>query len=248
MLFFPLGVVVNALSVFVGGAVGAMLGEKIPERLRINLTLIFGICSCSMGISTIVKMQTLPALVFAIIIGTAIGELIYLEKGIAWGARKFEKPIAAVFPNKSLVGAEEYMEKLIGIIVLFVASGTGIFGALQSGLTGDHTILITKSILDLFTAAIFAASLGYIVSVVAIPQFIVLFLLFLSAALIMPLTNASMLADFSACGGVLMFATGLRICGIKVFPIGNMLPAMLLIMPFSYLWTTYIIPLLKSMM
>jgi hypothetical protein len=64
----------------------------------------------------------------------------------------------------------------------------------------------------------------------------------------MPLTNASMLADFSACGGVLMFATGLRICGIKVFPIGNMLPAMLLIMPFSYLWTTYIIPLLKSMM
>ncbi|MBP7248556.1 MAG: DUF554 domain-containing protein [Negativicutes bacterium] len=248
MLFFPLGVVVNALSVFVGGAVGAMLGEKIPERLRINLTLIFGICSCSMGISTIVKMQTLPALVFAIIIGTAIGELIYLEKGIAWGARKFEKPIAAVFPNKSLVGADEYMEKLIGIIVLFVASGTGIFGALQSGLTGDHTILITKSILDLFTAAIFAASLGYIVSVVAIPQFIVLFLLFLSAALIMPLTNASMLADFSACGGVLMFATGLRICGIKVFPIGNMLPAMLLIMPFSYLWTTYIIPLLKSMM
>ena len=248
MLFFPLGVVVNALSVFVGGAVGAMLGEKIPERLRINLTLIFGICSCSMGISTIVKMQTLPALVFAIIIGTAIGELIYLEKGIAWGARKFEKPIAAVFPNKSLVGADEYMEKLIGIIVLFVASGTGIFGALQSGLTGDHTILITKSILDLFTAAIFAASLGYIVSVVAIPQFIVLFLLFLSAALIMPLTNTSMLADFSACGGVLMFATGLRICGIKVFPIGNMLPAMLLIMPFSYLWTTYIIPLLKSMM
>ena len=248
MLFFPLGVVVNALSVFVGGAVGAMLGEKIPERLRINLTLIFGICSCSMGISTIVKMQTLPALVFAIIIGTAIGELIYLEKGIAWGARKFEKPIAAVFPNKSLVGADEYMEKLIGIIVLFVASGTGIFGALQSGLTGDHTILITKSILDLFTAAIFAASLGYIVSVVAIPQFIVLFLLFLSAALIMPLTNASMLADFSTCGGVLMFATGLRICGIKVFPIGNMLPAMLLIMPFSYLWTTYIIPLLKSMM
>ena len=248
MLFFPLGVVVNALSVFVGGAVGAMLGEKIPERLRINLKLIFGICSCSMGISTIVKMQTLPALVFAIIIGTAIGELIYLEKGIAWGARKFEKPIAAVFPNKSLVGADEYMEKLIGIIVLFVASGTGIFGALQSGLTGDHTILITKSILDLFTAAIFAASLGYIVSVVAIPQFIVLFLLFLSAALIMPLTNASMLADFSACGGVLMFATGLRICGIKVFPIGNMLPAMLLIMPFSYLWTTYIIPLLKSMM
>ena len=248
MLFFPLGIIVNGIAVFVGGAMGAMLGEKIPGRLRVNLTLIFGICSCSMGISTIVKMQTLPALVLSIIIGTTIGELVYLEKGIAWGARKFEKPIASIFPHKSQVGAEDYMEQLIGIIVLFVASGTGIFGALQSGLTGDHTILITKSILDLFTAVIFAASLGYIVSVVAIPQFIVLMLLFFSAAFIMPMTNASMLADFSACGGVLMFATGLRICGIKVFPIGNMLPAMILVMPFSYFWTTYIIPLLKSMM
>ncbi len=38
-------------------------------------------------------------------------------------------------------------------------------------MTGEHTILIAKSILDFFTAAIFACNLGYVVSVIAIPQF-----------------------------------------------------------------------------
>ena len=246
MTFMPIGVIVNVLSVLLGGIVGAFLGNSIPERLRTNLPLVFGVSSSAMGIATIVKMQTLPAVIFAVIVGLAIGELIYLEKGIAWGARGFEKPIAAIFPtNNNIADKNEYMEKLISIIVLFCASGTGIFGALQSGLTGDHTILLTKSILDFFTAAIFAASLGYIVSAVFIPQFVVLIVLFLCAGFIMPLTTQKMLADFSACGGILMFATGLRISGIKAFPIGNMLPAMLLVMPFSYLWAVYIVPLLK---
>ncbi|MEG0970574.1 MAG: DUF554 family protein, partial [Acidaminococcaceae bacterium] len=168
------------------------------------------------------------------------------EKGIAWGAHKFEGPIGAIFPNTSkTIDREEYMEKLISIIVLFAASGTGIFGALESGLTGDHTILFTKSILDFFTAAIFATSLGYIVSAVFIPQVVVTMSLFLLAGIIMPMTTPKMLLDFSACGGILMFATGLRICGIKVFPIGNMIPAMVLIMPLHYCWINYIMPMVK---
>ncbi len=246
MTYFPLGVVVNGAAVILGGLIGACFGHLIPERIKTSLGLIFGLASCSMGIATIMKMKILPAVIFAIIIGTAIGEWIYMEKGIAWGARKFEGPIGAIFPNTSNIeDRNEYMEKLISIIVLFAASGTGIYGALESGLTGDHTILFTKSILDFFTAAIFATTLGYIVAAVFIPQVAVTMSLFLLAGTIMPLTTPEMIADFSACGGILMFATGLRICGIKVFPIGNMIPAMVLVMPFHYAWINYIVPLVK---
>ena len=41
-------------------------------------------------------------------------------------------------------------------------------------------------------------------------------------------------------GGCIMFATGFRICGIKSFPVGNMIPALVLAMPVSHLWVTYI--------
>lgn len=128
------------------------------------------------------------------------------------------------------------MEKFISIAVLFCASGTGIYGALHAGITGDHTILITKAFLDLFTAMIFSASLGFLVAFLCVPQFFILLTLYFMAVVVMPLTNPTMIADFTACGGILMLATGFRINEIKSISIANMLPAMVLVMPLSYLW------------
>lgn len=89
------------------------------------------------------------------------------------------------------------------IIVLFCASGTGIYGAIVSGMEGDHSILLAKSILDLFTALIFACTLGMVVSIVAIPQIIIFLFLFFIAGIIFPMTTPEMINDFKACGGFL---------------------------------------------
>ncbi len=59
---------------------------------------------------------------------------------------------------------ESFIQNYVAIIVLFCASGTGIFGAMNEGMTGDPSILIAKSFLDFFTAMIFACSLGIAVS------------------------------------------------------------------------------------
>lgn len=104
---------------------------------------------------------------------------------------------------------------------------------MNEGMTGDPSILIAKSFLDFFTAMIFACSLGIAVSVISIPLLIIQLTLAWAAALILPLTTPSMMADFSAVGGLLLLATGLRICGIKMFPVVNMLPALFLAMPLS---------------
>lgn len=44
----PIGVIVNVLSVLFGGIIGAALGNKIPERLRVGLPLTFGAASMAM--------------------------------------------------------------------------------------------------------------------------------------------------------------------------------------------------------
>ncbi|PHP44933.1 DUF554 family protein, partial [Salmonella enterica] len=59
------------------------------------------------------------------------------------------------------------------------------------------------------------------------------------ATLILPLTTPLMMGDFSAVGGLLLVATGLRVCGIKMFPVVNMLPALLLAMPISAAWAMF---------
>ena len=112
-------------------------------------------------------------------------------------------------------------------------------------MTGDHSILMAKSILDLFTALIFACSLGMVVSVIAIPQMVIFLILFFCAGIIYPMCTPAMIADFKACGGFIMLATGFRMVKLRMFPIADMIPGMILVMPASWLWVNYILPLVS---
>lgn len=239
----PIGVIVNGLSVILGGIFGGVIGNKLSARFKAEITLVFGVCSMGMGINTIPLMENMPAVIFALIIGTAIGLSVLLGQKIDYAARGMERAVSKFITNKSDLSEEEFMLTLVTIIVLFCASGTGIYGCLDSGMSGDHTVLLSKSILDFFTAMIFACNLGYVVSLVAVPQMIIFLALFFAAKMIYPLTTPAMINDFKACGGFIMVATGFRMVKLKNFPIADMLPAMVLVMPFSWFWTTYIMPL-----
>lgn len=238
----PLGVIINAFSILFGGITGSLVGHKLSPKFKAEITLIFGLCSMGMGISSVVLMKNMPAVIFAIIIGTSIGLFCHLGEWIDRGARMMRKPIAKLFSNqKSELSEEEFMAQLVTIIVLFCASGTGIYGTLTSGMTGDSSILISKSILDFFTAAIFACNLGSVVSFICVPQFIIFLAIFMCAGFIYPLTTPDMIMDFKACGGIIMLGTGFRMIHLKNFPVADMIPAMILVMPLSYIWVTYIV-------
>lgn len=236
-----IGPYINGAAVLIGGIGGAAIGTRIPERVRTTLPLILGVCSMGMGIVLMFQVKHLPVMVITIILGAIIGELTYLERGISRVsdvARAFTERFMPRAGDSSKTEAE-FLQIFVAIVVLFCASGTGIFGAMREGMTGDSTVLISKAFLDLFTAGIFATSLGYAVAMIAVPQVLIQLALAYGAIFIMPLTTPVLVADFSAVGGVLMFATGLRICDIKSFPVANMLPAIALAMPISFLWTRF---------
>ncbi len=232
----PIGIIMNVLSVVAGGLIGAALKERLPGNYRTNLTMLFGAASMGMGISSIVLMENMPAVILALILGLLIGMIIHLGDGITKAAGLMQKMIG---------GSSEQSDDLITVIVLFCASGTGIYGSLVSGMNGDHSILIAKSFLDFFTAMIFACSIGRSVSMVGIPQFVIMIVLYILAGVIFPLTTPAMINDFKACGGFLMLATGFRIMQLKMFPTADMIPAMILVMPLSKIWADVIVPLLS---
>lgn len=241
----PTGIIINALSVALGGVVGTVLGHKVPDHIKNQLTLVFGVCSMGMGISSVMLMKNMPAVIFAVVVGTAVGLACHLGQWINLGGSMMEKPVGLIFKNQSTgLSREEYMSVLITVIVLFCASGTGIYGSLDSGITGDHTILISKSVLDFFTAIIFAANLGLVVSFIAIPQLVIFLMIFIASAIIYPLTTPDMIDDFKACGGFLLIATGFRMAKIREFPTADMIPAMVLVMPVSWAWENWIVPFL----
>ena len=237
----PIGVIINALSVVAGGVIGALLGHKLPEKFNSELTKIFGICSMGMGVSSIGLMKNMPAVILSVILGTVIGLIIHLGNLTQKMGMGMEKIISKIIPGQSKKDAE-YQSVLVTAIVLFCASGTGIYGSITAGMTGDHSILLAKTVLDLATALIFACILGVVTCVIAVPQFIIFMVLFLLAGAIYPFCTETMICDFKACGGVLLVATGFRMMKVKEFPIADMIPAMVLVMPLSHLWVTYVLP------
>ena len=242
----PVGILVNALSIVAGGLIGLFVEDRLDLDFKENLNMIFGVCAMGMGISSVMLMRNMPAVIFSVVIGTAIGLMIHLGDKIQKGAGMMQNVASKIVTNKNTsISEEEFMTTLVTVIVLFCASGTGIYGSIVSGMTGDHSILIAKSVLDLFTAMIFACMLGGVVSLIAIPQLIIFLALFFCAGLIYPMTTPEMNDDFKAAGGFIMLATAFRMMKVKMFPTADMIPAMVLVFPVSWIWSTWILPLVS---
>lgn len=240
-----IGIVANVLAVVLGGVFGTLFAGRMSRAFTDSLTAVFGVCAMGMGVFSIVQLENLPAVILAVVAGSALGLLVRLGDRVAAGAALLERSVRGLLePPANGASPEEFRSLLVTAIVLFCASGTGIYGCLDAGMTGSAAILLSKSILDFFTAAVFACTLGAVTVAVAVPQAAVFLALFLAARAIFPLTTPSMIADFKACGGFLLLATGLRIAKIREFPVADMLPAMALAMPLSGLWTAYAAPLL----
>ena len=86
----PIGVICNVLAVALGGVIGAVGGKRLSEEFKQKLNLIFGICSMGIGISSIVLMQNMPAVILALILGTVIGILTHLGQRIENGASAWQ--------------------------------------------------------------------------------------------------------------------------------------------------------------
>ena len=48
----PLGVIINVCAVVLGGWIGSLVGEKLSDPLKNEMTVIFGICAMGMGVRT----------------------------------------------------------------------------------------------------------------------------------------------------------------------------------------------------
>ena len=112
------------------------------------------------------------------------------------------------------------MEFYITAVALFCCSGFGWYSTLTEGITGDPSLLMSKAVLDFFTAMI------------------ILFIVFGAGKLLAGVLTPAMFADLSACGGILTMAAGFRVSKIKSVPLVDLMPALILVMPFSLLWTT----------
>ncbi len=227
----PIGVLVDCALVLAGALTGCLAGKALPQKLRTDLNILLGFCSMAIGINSIIKVSAMAPVVLAVMLGYALGAVLKLED-------RLTALCGSVLKKLPLPKCESFsMEHYITVVVLFCASGFGIYGTFVEAMSGESSILLSKSVLDFVTALIFAINLRYAVAIVPIPMLIVLLAMFGVGRLISPIVSPTMLLDFTACGGILTLAAGLRVSGIKSTAITNLIPALILVMPLSWLWS-----------
>lgn len=222
MLF---GSVVNAIGIIVGTIIGLLL-RNIPDQMKQTVMIAIGLSVVVLGIDMALKSDNFFIVIVSLVVGTVVGEWLRLEDYLHRIGIALEQKI-----GKSQSG--NIAQGFVTATLIFVVGAMAIVGALDSGLREDHSVLLTKSMIDGFTSIVLASTLGIGVLFSALPVFLYQGCIALFANVIHQFLSDSLLnlliAELTATGGVLILAIGINMLGIKQIRVANLLPSILVV-------------------
>ncbi len=214
-----LGVLVNTLTVLLGSAVGLIFRKGIPEKVTAAAMTGIGLCTIYIGIDGLMEGQNVLVLIASIIIGVIIGTLIDIDGKI----NSLGKCVENRFSKKD--GKTPVAQGFVTASLLFCIGSMTIVGSLESGLTGDNSMIYTKSLLDLISSSMLAATLGYGVMLAGIFVLVFQGALVLLAGLLQPLLTEPAIAEMICSGSLIILALGMNLTGITKIKVADFLPA-----------------------
>ncbi|MGN0793191.1 MAG: DUF554 domain-containing protein [Aristaeellaceae bacterium] len=221
-----IGTLINVVAVLLGTAIGLLLRKGIPERLRETVVFGQGLCVILIGLSSALKTADTIGVIICMVIGGLLGAAINIEQRLDDLGKAIEHRVS---PG----GGEGTIAKgFVTASLIYCVGAMAIVGAMDSGLRGDHSTLIAKSILDGVFSIFLASSLGIGVGLSALSVLVYQGAIALLAGWIEPLLTEAIITEMSAVGGLLIVGIGLNMIYDKHIPVGNMLPAIFL--PMAY--------------
>ncbi len=213
-----LGTLVNTAAVIAGSLVGILIHAHLPDRLTRIAFQGIGLFTLFIGAKMAWETQSLLILIFSMVIGSIIGELIDLDKHLG----NLSEKLKAKLKSKN----EKFTEGLITAFLLWCMGSMTIIGAMEEGFGDPPNLLLAKSVLDGFSSVALAASMGIGVMFAAIPLLIYQGGLTLLASSLRDVMADPVIAEMTAVGGLLLIGLGINILEIKKLKILNMLPAL----------------------
>ena len=226
-----ISVFVNVAAVVLGSAVGLLFRKGIPERISKAVMLVIGLCTLYIGIDGTLEGSKTIVLILSMVFGTLIGTLLDIDGKINAVGEFLEKKLKREGDKSSI--AEGFMTGSL----LFCVGAMTIVGSLNAGLRGDHTLIFTKSILDLVSSCLLASTLGIGV------MFSALFMLVMHGGLVLlagllqnVLTDPALITELTCAGSIMIIGISLNMLGVTKLKVANYLPALLMVPLFYYLW------------
>ena len=227
-----LGTLVNTLAVLAGSTLGVLFRRRIPKGMDDILMQGLGLAVLVIGMQMALETRNVVVVILSMAIGGAMGHLLGIEAGLerlgTWaearlGAREEGSTFARAFVSSSL---------------LFCVGPLTILGAFQGGMGQPPVLLYTKSVLDGVSSVAIGATLGPGVFLSAGTILVYQGALTLLASSAQTLMTPDVTREFTATGGLLVLGVGITLLGLRPIRVGNLLPALLVVVVITSLLPT----------
>lgn len=208
-----MGIVLNALSILSG----CLLGSIFKEHLKLKNFTVFSISIMIISLvgffenifdikEMALKSNDMLIVVFALIVGSALGDVMHLETKIS---------------NISTL-ANGGFSYFIDATMFFGVGGLQICGPILLATLNDNSQLILKSIIDFPFALMFGISYGKSVSLSAVPVAIGQLAIVLLTRLSKNILDTATIKQLCATGYVILFFSGFNLICERKYKINNM--------------------------
>lgn len=226
-----IGTLANAGMIVAGGCAGLLLKKGIPQRLETAIHQATGLAVIMIGLngalSNMLAVDLTTGkigssgelmLVFSLVIGAVIGELLGIEEHL-------DKLGSWVENTLHLTG---FAQSFVNGTLIYCVGAMAIVGSINDGLLGDPSTLITKGVLDGITSIVLAASMGPGVIFSSLPVLAYQGAITLCAGWLAPVLQGVLLNQICAAGFVMVACIGVNFMSSSFhIKVANLLPGLL---------------------
>lgn len=233
------GTVINAAAIVLGGLAGLLFGKFFSEQKQDALSTACGISVLFIGIGGALEgMLTVEGsavasgkgmmITICLAAGAFIGEVIGIEDFF----ERFGEWLKVKTGNAK---DKRFVDGFVTASLTVCIGAMAIVGAIEDGLAGDSSILVTKAILDFIIILVMTCSLGKGCIFSAIPVAVFQGGVTALAQFIKPVMTSAALSNLSMIGSVLIFCVGVNLVWGKRVRVANLLPAVVLAVAAAFL-------------
>ncbi len=227
-----LGTIINTVTVLGGGMLGLIIGDKIPDRIRVIIVQVIGLTTLAIGLRDVIDTANIVFPLVGMVLGGIVGELLRIEDRLTGIGEFLRRRFAKNSSNSTFVNG------FVTASLLFCVGPLTILGAIEDASGQTPQLYIIKGTLDGFMTIIFAALYGVGAIFSAVSVFVVQgSLTVFGTSLDALLTDRMHLELFSA-GGLAVIAIGINLLEIKKIRLGSLLPGLVITPVLVWLFAT----------
>lgn len=229
-----MGTIANVLAIIVGGLLGLLFKGGLKERYQDALVKVLGLAVIFIGGSgalagmmsvtgttlTTSSVNATLQMIMSLVLGTLVGEIIDIDG-------RMER-LGGWLKEKASRGEDNlFIQGFVTSSLVVCVGAMAIVGSIQDGLTGDASLLFTKSILDFLIILVFASTYGKGAIFSALPVGVLQgSVTLLAGALSGLFQDPAIQQNLSFIGSLLIFCVGINLAFGNRFRVANMLPSM----------------------